>query len=96
MNIKPLHDRVVIKRCEENKITSGGIVIPDSAAEKPVQGIVVATGSGKVLNNGNRFPLAVKEGDKVLYGRYAGNEIKIDHEQFLILHESDIMAIIDD
>ncbi len=95
MNIQPLSDRVVIKRCEEEKITPGGIVIPDSAAEKPVKGEVIAVGKGKILDNGKLCPLAVKVGDKVLYGKYAGNEVKIGDEQLLVMRESDIMAVLD-
>jgi len=95
MNIRPLYDRVVIKRCEEDKITPGGIVIPDSAAEKPVKGEVIAVGKGKILDNGKLCPLAVKVGDRVLYGKYAGNEIKIGDEQLLVMRESDIMAVLD-
>ena len=93
MNIHPLYDRVVIKRCEEDKITSGGIVIPDSAAEKPVKGEVVAVGKGKILDNGTLCPLEVKVGDKVLFGKYAGNEIKIGDEKLLVMHENEIMAV---
>ena len=95
MNIQPLSDRVVIKRCEEEKITPGGIVIPDSAAEKPVKGEVIAVGKGKILDNGKLCPLAVNVGDKVLYGKYAGNEVKIGDEQMLVMRESDIMAVLD-
>ena len=93
MNIQPLNDRVVIKRCEEDKITPGGIVIPDSAAEKPVKGEVIAVGKGKILDNGTLCPLEVKVGDKVLFGKYAGNEIKIGDEKLLVMRESDIMAV---
>jgi len=95
MNIQPLNDRVVIKRCEEDKVTPGGIVIPDSAAEKPVKGDVVAVGKGKILDNGALCPLEVKVGDKVLFGKYAGNEIKIGDEKLLVMRESDIMAVFD-
>ena len=95
MNIRPLYDRVVIKRCEEDKITPGGIVIPDSAAEKPVKGEVIAVGKGKILDNGKLCSLAVKVGDTVLYGKYAGNEVKIGDEQLLVMRESDIMAVLD-
>ncbi|MEI6067197.1 MAG: co-chaperone GroES [Methylococcaceae bacterium] len=95
MNITPLYDRVVIKRCEEDKITPGGIVIPDSAAEKPVKGEVIAIGKGKILDNGNLCPLEVKVGDVVLYGKYAGNEIKIGAEKVLVMRENDIMAVLE-
>jgi len=93
MNIQPLNDRVVIKRCEEDKVTPGGIVIPDSAAEKPVKGDVVAVGKGKILDNGELCPLEVKVGDKVLFGKYAGNEVKIGDEKLLVMREGDIMAV---
>jgi chaperonin GroES len=95
MNITPLYDRVVIKRCEEDKITPGGIVIPDSAAEKPVKGEIIAVGKGKILDNGNLCPLDVKVGDKVLYGKYAGNEVKIGDEKVLVMRENDIMAVLE-
>jgi len=95
INITPLYDRVVIKRCEEDKITPGGIVIPDSAAEKPVKGEVIAIGKGKILDNGNLCPLEVKVGDVVLYGKYAGNEIKIGAEKVLVMRENDIMAVLE-
>lgn len=95
MNIQPLYDRVVIQRCEEDKITPGGIVIPDSAAEKPIKGKVVAVGKGKMLDNGNLCPLEVQVGDQVLYGKYAGSEIKVDDKKFLVMRENDIMAVIE-
>ncbi len=94
MNIKPLHDRAVVKRLEEDRTTPGGIVIPDSAAEKPVRGEVVAIGKGKVLDNGEVRPLDVKVGDKVLFGKYAGTEIKLDGQEFVVMREDDIMAVI--
>jgi chaperonin GroES len=95
MNITPLYDRVVIRRCEEDKVTPGGIVIPDSAAEKPVKGEVIAVGKGQLRDNGSICPLEVKVGDKVLYGKYAGNEIKIGEEKLLVMRESDIMAVLE-
>ena len=95
MNIQPLYDRVVIRRCEEEKVTPGGIVIPDSAAEKPMKGKVLAIGKGKILNNGSLCPLAVKVGDQVLYGKYAGSEVKIGDDKFLVMRENDIMAVIE-
>lgn len=95
MNIRPLHDRVVIKRMEEERTTPGGIVIPDSAAEKPVRGEVLAVGKGKILENGDVRPLDVKVGDKVLFGKYAGTEIKIDGEDLLVMREEDIVAIVE-
>jgi len=94
MNIKPLHDRVVIKRMEEEKMSAGGIVIPDSATEKPIKGEVIAVGAGKPLDNGSvRSPL-VKVGDKVLFGKYAGTEVKLDGTDFLVVKEDDIFAIL--
>ena len=92
MNIKPLHDRVVIKRMEEEKISAGGIVIPDSATEKPLKGEVVAVGEGKVLDNGSLRAPKVKIGDKVVFGKYAGTEIRLDGVDILIVKEDDIFA----
>ena len=80
MKIRPLHDRVIVKRMEEERISAGGIVIPDSATEKPVRGQVIAAGNGKILENGNVRPIAVKAGDKVLFGKYSGTEVKVDGE----------------
>ena len=94
MKIKPLHDRVIVKRIEEQETTKGGIIIPDSAKEKPAEGKIVAVGNGKVLEDGSRQPLEVKKGDKVLFGKYAGTEIKIDGEEHLIMREDDIIAIV--
>lgn len=94
MNVKPLHDRVIVKRIEEEEKTKGGIIIPDTAKEKPVEGKVVAVGDGKLLESGKVQPMAVKKGDKVLFGKYAGTEIKIDGEENLIMREDDIIAII--
>jgi len=95
MNIRPLHDRVVIKRMEEERTTSGGIVIPDSATEKPIRGEVMAVGKGKILENGEVRPLDVKKGDKVLFGKYAGTEIKVEGEDLLVMREEDIMGVIE-
>lgn len=95
MKIKPLHDRVIVKRIEEEDTTKGGIIIPDSAKEKPIEGKVLAVGQGKTLENGQRQPLEVKEGDKVLFGKYAGTDIKIDGEEHLIMREDDIIAIVE-
>jgi len=95
MKVKPLHDRVIVKRLEEEEKTKGGIIIPDSAKEKPVEGKVMAVGDGKMLESGKKLPLEVKEGDRVLFGKYAGTEIKIDGEEHLIMREDDIIAIID-
>ena len=95
MNIRPLHDRVVIKRMEEERASPGGIVIPDSAAEKPIKGQVKAVGNGKILDNGQVRALDVKAGDKVLFGKYSGTEIKVDGEELLVMREDDIMAVIE-
>jgi chaperonin GroES len=94
MNIRPLHDRVIVKRVEEETTSAGGIVLPGSAAEKPSQGKVVAIGSGKPLDNGQLRPMDVKVGDKVLFGKYAGNEVKVDGEDLIVMREEDIMAIL--
>jgi len=94
MKIKPLHDRIVVKRIEEEEKTKGGIIIPDAAKEKPQEGRVIAVGDGKVLENGQKSPLAVKVGDKILFGKYSGTEIKIDGEEHLILREDDVLAIV--
>jgi chaperonin GroES len=93
MNIRPLHDRIVVKRTDEEKTSPGGIVIPDAAKEKPIKGEVIAVGTGKLLDNGEARPLDVKVGDKVLFGKYAGTEIKIDGNDVLILREDDIMGV---
>ncbi len=94
MKVRPLNDRVLVKRLEEMQVTKGGIYIPDTAKEKPVEGKVVAVGPGKVNEQGNRVPLNLKEGDKILFGRYAGSEIKIEGEEYLMMREDDILAII--
>ena len=95
MNIRPLHDRVIVRRMEEERKSSGGIVIPDSATEKPIQGEVIAVGKGKILENGEVRPLDVKKGDKVLFAKYGGTEVKIEGEDLLVLREEDIMGIIE-
>jgi len=95
MKLRPLHDRVIVKRMEEERKTSGGIVIPDTAAEKPSKGEVVAVGEGKILDNGERRSLDVKVGDKVLFGKYAGTEVKVDDEDLLVMREDDITAVFD-
>ena len=95
MKIRPLHDRVVVKRMEEERTSAGGIVIPDSATEKPVRGEVLSVGNGKILDNGDVRPLDVKAGDKVLFGKYSGTEIKIDGEEVLVMREDDIMGVFD-
>ena len=95
MKIRPLHDRVIVKRLEEERVSAGGIVIPDTAAEKPVQGKVVAVGKGKILEGGDVRPLDVKVGDKILFGKYSGTEVKVDGEELLVMREEDVMAIIE-
>jgi chaperonin GroES len=95
MKIRPLHDRVVIKRTEEDTTTAGGIVIPDSASEKPSKGEVVAVGNGKVLDSGDVRALDLKVGDNVLFGKYSGTEVKVDDDDLLVMREDDIMAVID-
>lgn len=95
MKIKPLQDRVIVKRLEEEEATKGGIIIPDTAKEKPAEGVIVAVGNGKISEDGKRLSLDVKEGDKVLFGKYAGTEIKIDGEEHLIMREDDIIAIVE-
>ncbi|MCU0597153.1 MAG: co-chaperone GroES [Desulfobacterota bacterium] len=95
MKIRPLHDRVIVKRMEGEEKTKGGIIIPDTAKEKPVEGKVIAVGSGKVLENGKKAPLQVKEGDRILFGKYSGTEVKIDGEEHLIMREDDIIAIVE-
>ncbi len=95
MNIRPLHDRVIVKRVEEEKTSPGGIVIPDSATEKPVEGEVIAVGNGKLLDNGELRALDLKKGDKVLFGKYSGTEVKVSGEDYLVLREDDIMGVIE-
>ena len=95
MNIRPLHDRVVVKRWEEEKTSPGGIVIPDSAAEKPIKGEVLAVGNGKVLDNGEVRSPDVRVGDRILFGKYAGTEVKIDGTEYLVLREDDIVGVLD-
>ncbi len=94
MKIRPLHDRVIVKRLEEEKTSPGGIVIPDSAAEKPIRGEVVAVGNGKVLDNGQVRQLDLKVGEKVLFGKYSGTEVKVDGVEYLVMREDDIMAVL--
>jgi chaperonin GroES len=95
MNARPLHDRILVQRIEEGEQKIGGIIIPDSAKEKPQQGKVVAVGSGKVKDDGGRIPLDVKSGDHILFGKYSGQEIKLDGEEYLIMREDEVLAIID-
>ena len=94
MNIRPLHDRVVVRRTEEERTSPGGIVLPDGATEKPVQGEVLAAGNGKVLESGDVRPMDVKVGDTVLFGKFSGTEVKIDGEELLVMREEDIMGVI--
>jgi chaperonin GroES len=94
MKLRPLHDRVIVKRSEEERTSPGGIVIPDTAAEKPIRGEVLAVGRGKILENGETRPLDVKVGDKVLFGKYSGTEVKIDGQELLVMREEDLMAVI--
>jgi chaperonin GroES len=95
MKIRPLHDRVVVRRMEEERTTAGGIVIPDSATEKPIQGEIIAVGNGKILDNGENRPLDVKVGDRVLFGKYSGTEVKLDGTDYLVMREDDIMGVIE-
>ncbi|UCG11469.1 MAG: co-chaperone GroES [Deltaproteobacteria bacterium] len=94
MKLRPLYDRVIVKRIEEEEQTSGGIIIPDTAKEKPQEGKVIAVGKGKILDNGKVMPLTVKKGDRILFGKYSGSDIKIDGEEHLIMREDDILAIV--
>ena len=93
--IRPLHDRVIVRRMEEEQTSAGGIVIPDTAAEKPVRGEVTAVGPGKTLDNGKVQAIGVKVGDKVLFGKYSGSEVKIDGDEYLVMREDDIMGVIE-
>jgi chaperonin GroES len=95
MKIRPLHDRIVVRRMEEERTSAGGIVIPDSAAEKPIQGEVIAIGNGKIMDNGDTRGLDVKVGDKVLFGKYSGTEVKLDGEEFLVMREEDVMGVVE-
>lgn len=95
MNLRPLHDRVIVKRMEEERMSAGGIVIPDSATEKPVRGEVLAVGNGKILDNGEKRPLDVNVGDTILFGKYSGTEVKVDGEELLVMREEDVMAVIE-
>lgn len=96
MNIRPLHDRVVVRRLDEETLTAGGIVLPDSAQEKPSQGEILAIGLGKILDNGEVRPLDVKIGDKIIFGQYGGSTVKIDGDELLILNESEIFGVLED
>ncbi len=96
MKIRPLHDRVIIRRMEEERTSPGGIVIPDTAAEKPIKGEVIAVGKGKILENGEIRPLDLQIGDTILFGKYSGTEVKIDGDEFLVMREEDVMAVFED
>ncbi|CAN2040450.1 cochaperonin GroES [Candidatus Magnetomoraceae bacterium gMMP-15] len=95
MKIRPLQDRILVKRVEEETKTKGGIIIPDSAKEKPIEGRIIAVGSGKTKEDGTKIPLDVKEEDRILFGKYAGTEVKIDGDEYLIMREDDILGIIE-
>lgn len=95
MKIRPLHDRVIVKRLEEDRTSPGGIVIPGSAAEKPIQGKIVAVGKGRILENGTVRPCDVEVGDKILFGKYDGTEVRVEGEELLVMRESDVMAVFD-
>ena len=96
MNVRPLHDRIIVSRIEEGEQKIGGIIIPDSAKEKPQQGKVIAAGTGKLKDDGKKIPLDVKAGDLILFGKYSGQEIKLDGEEFLIMREDEVLAVIED
>ena len=95
MKIRPLHDRILVKRLEEQEVRRGGIIIPDTAKEKPQEGKVVAVGNGKVTEDGKKIALDVKAGDRILFGKYSGSEVKIDDDDYLILREEDVLAILE-
>jgi chaperonin GroES len=95
VKIRPLHDRVIVRRLDEERKTAGGIVIPDTAKEKPVQGEVIAVGTGKILEDGKVRPLDVKVGDKILFGKYSGTEVKVGNEELLVMREEDIMGVVE-
>ena len=96
MKVRPLHDRILVKRIEEGEQVVGGIIIPDTAKEKPQQGKVIATGAGKTKDDGKRVPLDVKSGDTILFGKYSGQEIKLDGEEYLIMREEEVLAVLDE
>ena len=95
MKIRPLHDRILVKRLEEQEVKKGAIIIPDTAKEKPQEAKVIAVGSGKVTDDGKKIPLDVKAGDRILFGKYSGSEVKVEDEEYLILREEDVLGIID-
>lgn len=96
MKVKPLHDRIIVKRIEEKETKKGSIIIPDTAKEKPQEGEVMAVGNGKILEDGKRQPIEVKVGDRILFGKYAGTDVKIDDDEYLIMREDDVLGIITD
>ena len=96
MNVRPLHDRIIVHRLEEGEQQIGGIIIPDTAKEKPQQGTVIAVGNGKANDNGKRIPLDVNAGDRILFGKYSGQEIKLDGKEYLIMKEDDVLAVLQD
>ena len=95
MKIRPLHDRMLVERLEEREVKKGGIIIPDTAKEKPQEGKVIAVGNGKISDDGTKIPLEVKSGDKILFGKYSGSEVKLDDKEYLILREEDVLAILE-
>ena len=95
MKIRPLHDRILVRRIEEGEVRKGGIIIPDSAKEKPQEGKVIAVGNGKVNDDGKKIPLDVKAGDRILFGKYSGSEVKVEEEEYLILREEDVLGVIE-
>ena len=95
MKIRPLHDRILVERLEEKEVKKGGIIIPDTAKEKPQEGKVIAVGNGKVTEDGKKIPLDVKAGDKILFGKYSGSEVKLDDKEYLIMREEDVLAILE-
>ena len=95
MKVRPLHDRIMVERLEEKEVKKGGIIIPDTAKEKPQEAKVIAVGNGKVGDDGKKIPLDVKAGDKILFGKYSGSEVKIDDKEYLIMREEDVLAILD-
>jgi chaperonin GroES len=94
MNVRPLHDRVLVKRVEDKEVVKGGIIIPDTAKEKPMEGEIIAVGSGKVMDDGKRASMDVKKGDRILFGKYSGTEIKIDDVDYIIMREDEILAVL--
>jgi len=95
MDVKPLHDRILVKRIEEKEVVKGGIIIPDTAKEKPMEGEVVAAGPGKIQEDGKRSEMDVKKGNRILFGKYSGTEIKIEDEEYVIMREDDVLAVIE-